>query len=164
MERDAKVWIEAVIGEKLGSGTFHEQLKDGVALCKLINKLQPGSVKKINTSKMAFKMMENIGNFLEGCYSYGVPKNDVFQTVDLFEEQNMPQVINGIIALGRKAQRKGYQGPVCGGAVKEATENKREFSQQQLKQGEGVIGLQMGTNKGASQSGMTAYGQQRQIH
>ena len=48
--------------------------------------------------------------------------------------------------------------------MKEATENKREFSQQQLKQGEGVIGLQMGTNKGASQSGMTAYGQQRQIH
>ena len=51
---------------------------------------------------MAFKMMENIGNFLDSAYAYGVPKLDMFQTVDLYEGANMPQVINGIHALGRK--------------------------------------------------------------
>ena len=48
--------------------------------------------------------MENIGNYLSSCENYGVPKTDLFQTVDLYEGQNMPQVINGIIALGRKVR------------------------------------------------------------
>jgi len=57
-----------------------------------MNKLQPGSVKKINTGSMAFKLMENIGNFLEAAATYGVPKADLFQTVDLYEAENIPQV------------------------------------------------------------------------
>ena len=36
--------------------------------------------------------MENIGNFLDACVAYGVPKADLFQTVDLYEGQNIPQV------------------------------------------------------------------------
>ena len=36
--------------------------------------------------------MENIGNFLSACEAYGVPKADLFQTVDLYEGQNIPQV------------------------------------------------------------------------
>ena len=36
--------------------------------------------------------MENIGKFLEFCDQLGVPKTDVFQTVDLYEGQNIPQV------------------------------------------------------------------------
>lgn len=59
---------------------------------RLINVLQPGAVKKINESKMAFKQMENIGFFLDGCVAYGLNKEDMFQTVDLYEAQNIPQV------------------------------------------------------------------------
>lgn len=51
---------------------------------------------------MAFKQMENIGMFLDGCEKYGMSKVDVFQTVDLYEAQNMPMVIMAIHGLGRK--------------------------------------------------------------
>lgn len=46
---------------------------------------------------------------------------------------------------------------------RKAQENKRDFSDSQLKEGKNVIGLQMGSNKGASQAGMTGYGRPRQI-
>lgn len=47
-------------------------------------------------------------------------------------------------------------------SCRKAQENKREFSEDQLKAGKNVIGLQMGSNKGASQEGMS-YGRPRQI-
>jgi len=134
-------------------------LKNGVLLCNLINVIKPGSVKKINTSKMAFKQMENINNFLSSCEALGCKKLDLFQTVDLYEGTNPNQVINGIVALGRKAQLH-YNGPVLGPA--EASENKREFSEEQLRAGEGIIGLQAGSNKGASQAGQN-FGKTRAI-
>merc|ERR1712218_706015 len=39
-------WVQSVLGETIPTGDFGDVLKDGVVLCKLINKLQPGSVKK----------------------------------------------------------------------------------------------------------------------
>lgn len=36
--------------------------------------------------------MENIGNFLTFCENYGLARTDLFQTVDLYEGQNIPQV------------------------------------------------------------------------
>ena len=72
------------------------------------------------------------------------------------------QVINGVIALARKAQKKGVQ-TEAQIAPKESSENRREFSEEQLQEGKVHIGLQMGSNKGASQSGHTPYGQGRQI-
>lgn len=163
LEREARDWLVSVVGEPFPSGTFHEALKDGVYLCKAINKLSPNSVRKINTGKMAFKMMENIGNFLTAADKYGLPKSDTFQTVDLYEAQNMVQVVTAIHALGRVAGKKGYSGKALG--PKEAQKNVRYHDPQQQKQAsQSVIGLQMGTNRGASQAGMTPYGQQRQIH
>ena len=163
LERQARDWLEAVVGEPFPAGSFHEALKDGVYLCKTINILQPGSVPKINTGKMAFKMMENIGNFLDAIGRYGVTKHESFQTVDLFEAENMVQVVNGIHALGRKARAKGFQGATLG--PKEASKNVRAHDPEEQKiMSQSTIGLQMGSNRGASQSGMTPYGLGRQIN
>jgi len=134
-------------------------LKNGVLLCHLVNVIKPGSVKKINTNNMAFKQMENIGNFLAACESVGCLKVDLFQTVDLYESNNIPQVINGIFALGRKVQSF-FNGPRLG--PEESTQNVREFTEDQLRAGEGVIGLQAGSNKGASQAGQN-FGKTRAI-
>ncbi|KTF87029.1 hypothetical protein cypCar_00034585 [Cyprinus carpio] len=46
---------------------------------------------------------------------------------------------------------------------RKAKVHKREFSEEQLRQGRSLIGMQMGTNRGASQSGMVGYGTPRQI-
>lgn len=43
------------------SGGFLKMFKDGTKLCHTVNAIQADSVKKINTSAMAFKQMENIG-------------------------------------------------------------------------------------------------------
>ncbi|KAK3739018.1 hypothetical protein QZH41_010475 [Actinostola sp. cb2023] len=133
-------------------------MKDGVILVNLANKL--GGKYKVNTNKMAFKMMENIGNFLTFCDTLGVPKSDMFQTVDLYENQNMPLVISGLHAFARKAHASGKPVPPLG--PKEATANKREFTDEQLRDGQNVIGLQMGSNKGASQAG-DHFGRPRQV-
>ncbi|XP_066913610.1 myophilin-like [Clytia hemisphaerica] len=154
---DLAASLPSVIGK---SADVISPLKNGKILCEVINVIKPGSVKKINENKMTFKEMENIGNFLAACEKIGCVKNDLFQTVDLYEGQNINQVINGIVSLGRKAQTIGYNGPCLGPT--ESTENKREFTDEQLKAGEGIIGLQMGSNKGASQAGQN-FGKTRAI-
>lgn len=159
-------WMEGIAGSSgvsdPSSDSVHAALKDGVYLCKLINVIQPDSVKKPNQSKMAFKMMENIGNFLGACENFGLKKTDLFQTVDLYEAQNMPQVIGTLHALGRRVNQKRPDLPGLG--PKESQANKREFTEEQLREGQKVIGLQMGSNRGASQAGMTPAGLGRQIH
>lgn len=67
-------------------------LKSGAILCNLVNCIKPGSVKKINPQKMAFKQMENINHFLAACEAIGCQKGDLFQTVDLYESTNPNQV------------------------------------------------------------------------
>ena len=63
--------------------------------------------------------------------------------------------------LSSQAPKVGYDGPTLG--AKEADHAPREFSKETLQAGQAVIGLQMGTNKGASQSGMN-FGKTRSIH
>ena len=101
-------------------------LKNGVILCKLMNKISPGAVPKFKEKGMPFILMENIQSFLvrffvnefltiwwlwyyrtyysllsdflilwlfqKAAKTYGVPDTEVFQTPDLFEARNVPQV------------------------------------------------------------------------
>lgn len=60
-DKEAQEWIETLLGKKFPAGeTYENVLKDGQVLCQLLNKVSPGSVKKINSSGGDFKMMENI--------------------------------------------------------------------------------------------------------
>merc|ERR1740123_1166996 len=57
---------DAISAADFGSeGGIAHALKDGQALDKLVNILQPGSVGTISDSKMAFKQMQNIGSYPE---------------------------------------------------------------------------------------------------
>lgn len=50
-EEQVMDWIEAVTGEELDS--FYDGLKDGKLLCKLINKIRPNTIRRINTRDTA---------------------------------------------------------------------------------------------------------------
>lgn len=51
---------------------------------------------------MAFKCMENINAFLDAARELGVPAQETFQTVDLWERQNLNSVVICLQSLGRK--------------------------------------------------------------
>lgn len=147
-------WIKIISGENFNTSgdmdNFYEILKNGTLLCRMVNCIQPGSIKKINESQMAFKCMENIDAFLKMAIQMGVPPQETFQTVDLWERQNLNSVVICLQSLGRKAHNFGK--PSIG--PKEAEKNVRQFSEEQLRAGQGVISLQYGSNKGANQSGI----------
>lgn len=102
-EQEAEIlsWIEAVLGEKLPSSNYEDVLRDGVILCQLINKIAPGSVKKIQTKGTNFQLMENIQRFQAAIKKYGVPEEEIFQTADLFERRNIAQVSLCLYSLAR---------------------------------------------------------------
>lgn len=57
-----------------------------------MNKLAPGSVKKIQSKGTNFQLMENVQRFQAAAKAYGLPQEEIFQTADLFEKRNVGQV------------------------------------------------------------------------
>ncbi|XP_051538856.1 transgelin-3-like [Myxocyprinus asiaticus] len=166
-------WIIAQCGGNIerpqpGKLNFQKWLIDGTILCSLINSLYPRGkepIKKIPETQMAFKQMEKISQFLQAAETYGVITTDIFQTVDLWEGKDMAAVQRTLMALGSVALTKddGHFRGSRDWFHRKSQSNRREFSEEQLRQGQNLIGLQMGSNRGASQSGMTGYGMHRQI-
>lgn len=166
-EQEVLNWINHVTGESVpvGRENAYRGLRDGKILVKLVNAVYERTSNlpemaqyfrmpiKANTMSAPFKQMENIQMFLDASEAYGVPKTSLFQTVDLFEARNMSQVINTIMQLGTECQRNGFQGPVCG--PKPTSRQYRQWTNEQLRASEGMLCLQSGTNKFASQKGMT---------
>lgn len=136
MAAECLEWVKEITGEPINTNgdmdNFFEVLKDGVILCKLVNAIKPGSVKKINESKMAFKCMENINTFVDVCIkTFNVPNQETFQSVDLWERQNLNAVVICLQSLGRKVGQ--YGKPSIG--PKEADKNVRQFTDEQMRAG-----------------------------
>jgi len=165
-------WIQACTGIKFevepyrmtNEGDVADALRTGVQLCVLAERIMGrGSVQYIKNPKMPFHMMENISKFLEAIKHYGVPEISCFQTVDLYERKQLYKVIECLRAFAAVAEKRRAPVPVAKFAVKIADEQPRNFSPDVLNQSHAVIALQYGSNKGASQKGMTPYGLGRQI-
>ena len=85
-ELAAREWLSAVSGLSIGEEeSLSALLKNGVLLCEVVNKLLPGSVPKIEDSKLPFKQMENIKRFLQACRNAGLTDSETFETNDLFD-------------------------------------------------------------------------------
>ncbi|NXN63333.1 CNN1 protein, partial [Himantopus himantopus] len=128
-ERELRAWIEGTTGRRIGD-SFMDGLKDGVILCELINKLQPGSVQKVNEPVQNWHKLENIGNFLRAITRYGVKPHDIFEANDLFENTNHTQVQSTLIALASQVTLLGWDGGLGGplGVPRGAGESPRRES------------------------------------
>jgi hypothetical protein len=151
MEKEAREWIEQVLGEPLlpADRDLCDCLKDGVALCKLVNKVSPGA-SKYKVSSMPFVQMENISQFLAFASRLGMPPHDSFQTIDLYERKNVFQVIQALHTFSRFAVQKGdLDAPVLG--PKLATSRTMEFTEEQLREAKNHFNtLQYGKHNGST--------------
>ncbi|XP_060581376.1 transgelin-2-like isoform X1 [Ruditapes philippinarum] len=94
---------------------FNTHIRDGVMLCKLINKLLKADGKSpIQFQKKVmspFVAMTNIENFNKGCMDYGMAKEFTFQSGDLWElrKAGFFNVLNCLHSLGFVANGKNVQ-------------------------------------------------------
>ncbi|KAI9135879.1 calponin homology domain-containing protein [Paraphysoderma sedebokerense] len=157
---EVRQWLESILNEKITEPDMQVALKDGVKLAKLLNKAIPNSC-KVQTSAMPFKQMENINSFLKGAEQLGCPKFELFQTIDLFENKNFPQVIDALYSFSRHAAAKGIKLPLLG--PKLAEKHEVTFTEEQLNAGKFIPSMQSGFAGGATPSGVV-YGARRQIY
>jgi len=118
LEGRVKAWIEGVLGRQL-AGDFRESLCDGAALCEMINKLKPGTIKKIHRSSLMMFRRENFGFFQNACVALGCKPNETCVFEDVNDNKNMGQFLLNIVSLARNTQyAPGYAGPILQDAVK----------------------------------------------
>ncbi|XP_045144275.1 rho guanine nucleotide exchange factor 6 isoform X3 [Echinops telfairi] len=77
-------------------------LKNGVVLCKLINRLVPGSVEKYcQEPQTEGDCTHNITDFLKGCATLQV---EVFDPEDLYLGINFPKVLSTLLAVNKATE------------------------------------------------------------
>ncbi|KAK0621454.1 hypothetical protein B0T17DRAFT_608660 [Bombardia bombarda] len=102
---EVRAWIEGILGERLPHSDLLEGLKDGVALCKLVNLAVGPPGVRFKQSAMPFVQMENISHFLRACQAppLNLQQHDTFLTVDLYEQKDPAQVLQCLGAFSRAA-------------------------------------------------------------
>ncbi|XP_055293917.1 rho guanine nucleotide exchange factor 6 isoform X6 [Moschus berezovskii] len=86
-------------------------LKNGVVLCKLINRLRPGSVEKYCLEPPTeADCINNINDFLKGCAALQV---EIFDPDDLYAGVNFSKVLNTLLAVNRATEDQLSERP-CG--------------------------------------------------
>ncbi|XP_067112928.1 rho guanine nucleotide exchange factor 7a isoform X1 [Osmerus mordax] len=74
-------------------------LKDGVVLCRLLERLSPGSTEKVyQEPKNDGECLSNIKEFLKGCTSFRV---EPFEASELLLGLNFSKVLNSLVALNK---------------------------------------------------------------
>lgn len=100
-------WIESVLEIQLGKDPL-ESIKDGVILSRLINRIQPGSLKEPSPTTMSFKKMDNVQRFITSCKNFGVPTASLFLPNDLVRNDNISKFLDCMEALSSLAEQKGF--------------------------------------------------------
>jgi hypothetical protein len=78
-------------------------LKSGRVLCRLMNTIQPGAIRKINQQKIVFYERENIQKFTIAAITLGLSPEEVFSVDSLYDAKDLISVIRTILALKKRA-------------------------------------------------------------
>ncbi|XP_041115406.1 rho guanine nucleotide exchange factor 7-like isoform X3 [Polyodon spathula] len=80
-------------------GFLQSSLKDGVVLCRLLDRLRPGCIEKVyQEPRNESECLSNIREFLKGCASFRV---ETFDANDLYQGQSFSKVLNSLVALNK---------------------------------------------------------------
>uniref|UniRef100_A0A8C1AKA1 Rho guanine nucleotide exchange factor (GEF) 7a n=1 Tax=Cyprinus carpio carpio TaxID=630221 RepID=A0A8C1AKA1_CYPCA len=80
-------------------GFLQSSLKDGVVLCRLLERLRPGTTDKIyQDPKNDSECLSNITEFLKGCAVFRV---EPFEAGDLFQGHNFSRVLTTLVVLNK---------------------------------------------------------------
>jgi len=89
-----------------------DDLRNGIILCKLANRIKHGIIPKINMKSQTMLEIENIKMYLVAMTTLGVPKTDLFSPYDLYDKKFLPGVMQHLFAIGRiLANRSTWHGP-----------------------------------------------------
>lgn len=70
-----------------------------VCRCRLMQKLRPGSIARINEKPSSFAISDNINSFLRAAREYGLRQENLFELTDLTERHNIARVASTVDAL-----------------------------------------------------------------
>ncbi|XP_017554554.1 rho guanine nucleotide exchange factor 7b isoform X3 [Pygocentrus nattereri] len=91
-------------------GFLQSSLRDGVVLCRLLGRLQPGlNLTVFQEPRTDSECLSNIREFLKGCAAASF-RLETFEPDDLFQGQNFTKVLNSLVALNKATAGKGYIG------------------------------------------------------
>jgi hypothetical protein len=160
----AKNWMESFVTEYQSDNLvqftdFFEEIRDGVLLCIMLNKIKPGLIaeKKFKPSKVVFVARTNIQLFIQGCKKLGVPETDCIETRDLFDQQNLAAVLVNIEAVSKIAHQHGWQGPFMTDK-KYSEKNQRNFSAEVLAKSKSAVPQFAKGGIAHKQKGIDGYG------
>ncbi|XP_032966085.1 rho guanine nucleotide exchange factor 6 isoform X4 [Rhinolophus ferrumequinum] len=102
-------------------------LKNGVVLCKLINRLRPGSVEKYCLEPQTeADCINNINDFLKGCAALQV---EVFDPDDLYSGVNFSKVLSTLLAVNKATEDQLSERP-CGRSASLSAANSSQTNPQ----------------------------------
>ncbi|KAM7178625.1 rho guanine nucleotide exchange factor 7 isoform 3-T3 [Macrochelys suwanniensis] len=81
-------------------GFLQSSLKDGVVLCRLLDRLLPGTIEKVYPEpRTESECLSNIREFLRGCGAS--LRLETFDANDLYQGQNFSKVLSSLVALNK---------------------------------------------------------------
>ncbi|XP_056157582.1 rho guanine nucleotide exchange factor 7b isoform X1 [Lampris incognitus] len=93
-------------------GFLQSSLKDGVVLCRLLERLRPGTVDKVfQEPRSDSECQSNISGFVRGCAAFYV---EPFEVSDLHQGVNFSKVLNCLLALNKATEVTGAGGDGVG--------------------------------------------------
>ncbi len=108
--------------------------------------------------------MENISQFLTFVKNYGVPEDEVFQTIDLYEENDPTIVLQTIVSFSRYVHTKTPSIPVIGPKLSTKQPPPKVPKKPQFLNDPKWSSFEYGYMKGASQSSEgVVFGNKRNI-
>lgn len=118
-------WVQEVVGQPLADlDDIWLSLKSGVILCKLVNTIKPGSIKKYSKKRLvALVERDNIDLFLQAVWKFGIPSSNMFSASDLYRKKGLTQVYHCLFVFGQMAPTLGWKGAFLKPLVNEKNKN-----------------------------------------